>query len=1245
MEQLIKNDGKEIHYLFHVSDIHIRNTQRHEEYEAVFQLLYRKLRKDIKKDKSLIVITGDVMHSKTELSPESIDMASRFFDTLTAIAPVILIAGNHDCNLSNNDRLDALTPIVKKLVKKKNLFYLKYSGVYVYNNIHFGVSSLLDKKITVAKQIVYDRDLVYHNKYKIGLYHGMLRGARLDNGLEPRRNNLTVADFDGYDYVLLGDIHQHQIVNSSGTIAYAGSLIQQSHGESITGHGFLRWDLDKHKIILSEINNDHGYCTLYVKEGKIINSDRIGKMGVNNLVNMDDLPKNPTIRFMTEATSNDDLNNIIKDIKTKFNLCGYSNEQVFTENASHKNVTVNIDNIYNEDVKMMEIRKFLAKKNIKDDDTITDILELHKKIEQKTGGRQIGSPGLCWNILRLEFSNMMSYGDNNVIDFRNYDSNKIIGIFAQNHYGKSAIIDIILFCLFDKCTRGERRDIINKNKNSMHCSLLFTVGNNTYLIERNGNKKYIRQRCPDSKFSLKIDVKLWKITFNDLGMHKEQLTGIDKNSTNKLIIEIVGNYDDYLTSAIYIQQFNRHSNFLDMTHLQKKEYIHNILHLDIFDRCLEYSKEKVKKYSVILKEYEKNRDMSRQIEQVKKDIYDSEKKIIDMEYCKNYWIGILKCMETYASSIGDPIIIKYRELCEYSLLSLTEIDNTIDNLLEERQQHILNSKSNGECDDMYIIENRTAAISREIVELAGQIERLKKSIKCSVPDIPIDILISRKHDYCKELDLLTARIETTHQYDIIAIRKKHTRLISELHLVSEDRANEVHILTEQLKKNFLSILREYQTLSDSVPLFEEQYLKKSINVMETFKSHVCLTKELLLHCPNNEVLELQDKWLEKYNKWKQKVADQLSGKSASLTDLFSQYSKILKILHHKTIDTIVYYNNKHLQNEIDYLEGVLNKINDAHESSAKVEVLKQKIKFTSEQIEAVNALRKIEVLEEDMKSLIVERDNLELEKMHKSKYTDSRLEGLDHKLRLLENYRFNFCCYTLQRNSYDKTHRTISDISHIITQISSDISQENTKLMAYQSELQTIVVKKEKHDSNNNKMNLHKLYCSIMDYNGVPYEILKKIVPNIEFLINSALSNIVEFTVKFSFLDSNNEVKKTKIGTIDIDICYANQEPYNVQLASGFEKFIISLMLRIVLCELNKAPKPNFFIVDEGWSCLDKENLSNVNMILDYIRERFDHVIIISHLDELKNGADYTINISKKNGHSYVNNIYNVVLF
>ena len=130
-----------IDYIIHVSDIHIRNWKRHKEYQEVFDKLNQLVANSPKN--TIVMIGGDIVHAKTDMSPELIYMVSYFFTKLADLVPTFVICGNHDTNLNNNHRLDALTPIIDAL-KHPNLYYLKDTGVYEVGDVAFGVMSVFD---------------------------------------------------------------------------------------------------------------------------------------------------------------------------------------------------------------------------------------------------------------------------------------------------------------------------------------------------------------------------------------------------------------------------------------------------------------------------------------------------------------------------------------------------------------------------------------------------------------------------------------------------------------------------------------------------------------------------------------------------------------------------------------------------------------------------------------------------------------------------------------------------------------------------------------------------------------------------------------------------------------------------------------------------------------------------------------------------------------------------------------------
>ena len=121
---IILDSNKYIKKIYHISDIHIRRYDRHAEYEIVFNNLYKYLN-EMSSNNQLIVISGDLLHAKDNLTPDCVVKCYKFLKTLADIMPVILIAGNHDMVESNKMIKDSIDAILSERYID-NLYYLKH---------------------------------------------------------------------------------------------------------------------------------------------------------------------------------------------------------------------------------------------------------------------------------------------------------------------------------------------------------------------------------------------------------------------------------------------------------------------------------------------------------------------------------------------------------------------------------------------------------------------------------------------------------------------------------------------------------------------------------------------------------------------------------------------------------------------------------------------------------------------------------------------------------------------------------------------------------------------------------------------------------------------------------------------------------------------------------------------------------------------------------------------------------------
>jgi len=137
---IILNENIKYDKIYHISDIHIRNTEEHINiYQHVFNNLYKYLH-TVKSDKSLIVITGDILHNKDKLTTTSETLCVDFLEKLSSIMTTILIPGNHDFNEKANTLSVDAKPYMSYLDRKClvwiNSVYKKDFELFGYKMVH-----------------------------------------------------------------------------------------------------------------------------------------------------------------------------------------------------------------------------------------------------------------------------------------------------------------------------------------------------------------------------------------------------------------------------------------------------------------------------------------------------------------------------------------------------------------------------------------------------------------------------------------------------------------------------------------------------------------------------------------------------------------------------------------------------------------------------------------------------------------------------------------------------------------------------------------------------------------------------------------------------------------------------------------------------------------------------------------------------------------------------------------------------
>jgi DNA repair exonuclease SbcCD nuclease subunit len=204
-----------------------------------------------------ILFTGDLVHSKNQITPELIEMVSWLLTECANITKTIIIPGNHDAVIGNLERLDSLTPIINSL-NNTNIVYYKDRGVYEDENISWCVYSQFQGNIPP--------DLKVATGIKVGLFHGAIQGMTTELGYDFGEHAYEISKFDGLDVVFCGDIHLRQEFNIKNGKGYMiGSTLQNNMGENVGKHGFGVYDVDTKEYTYVDLYNPKPYLKFEIK--------------------------------------------------------------------------------------------------------------------------------------------------------------------------------------------------------------------------------------------------------------------------------------------------------------------------------------------------------------------------------------------------------------------------------------------------------------------------------------------------------------------------------------------------------------------------------------------------------------------------------------------------------------------------------------------------------------------------------------------------------------------------------------------------------------------------------------------------------------------------------------------------------------------------------------------------------------------------------------------------------------------
>jgi DNA repair exonuclease SbcCD ATPase subunit len=349
-----------------------------------------------------------------------------------------------------------------------------------------------------------------------------------------------------------------------------------------------------------------------------------------------DLLENPNIQVVWEDYAENFTQERIKSVKQYFTKkYNSTNINVITKVKTSDDSTQTIDvsiNIMDKNYQKDLIKNLLTDK--KQINHLDDVMNVDLAVENRMIAEEIETtPFKRWYVKKIEFSNFLSYGENQVINFEKCSGITVVESDPPNFGGKTVLtVDLLLFLFFNTTTKTQKaEEIFNRftDKNKVSVKGEITIDGEEYIIAR----QIERKKSKSGEWNVKTELDFFKKLADG---QLQNFTGEQRRETENFIKKSIGDIDDFLmtivTTASNLEDLLEAkptargqvlSRFLGLEFLKKKEEVGKEIYSEFSKGMLSnvFNTETLK---------QENENYSTEIEKLESEIKESENKTSDV---------------------------------------------------------------------------------------------------------------------------------------------------------------------------------------------------------------------------------------------------------------------------------------------------------------------------------------------------------------------------------------------------------------------------------------------------------------------------------------------------------------------------------------------------------------------------------------------------------------------------------------
>jgi DNA repair exonuclease SbcCD ATPase subunit len=304
---------------------------------------------------------------------------------------------------------------------------------------------------------------------------------------------------------------------------------------------------------------------------------------------------NPYVQVVWEDYAENFTQEKIKSVRHYFQKKYLTtNVNVITKTKVSKDTTHTVDisfNILDENYQLELVKSFLGSKG--NENHFDEIYNLNTVVDNKLLLNQTeASPFKRWFIKNIEFSNFLSYGENQKLDFEKCDGISVVESNPPNFGGKTVLtVDLLLFLFFNETTKTSKaEEIFNRftDKNKVHVKGEIIIDGEEYIIVRNIERKLSKA----GEWNVKTELDFFK-KLSDGSL--QNFTGEQRRETENFIKTSIGSKDDFLmtilTTATNLEEL------IDSKPTARGQVLSRFMGLDFLKRKEEAAKEVYSEFS------------------------------------------------------------------------------------------------------------------------------------------------------------------------------------------------------------------------------------------------------------------------------------------------------------------------------------------------------------------------------------------------------------------------------------------------------------------------------------------------------------------------------------------------------------------------------------------------------------------------------------------------------------------------